>query len=118
MVSAIQKACKKTRKPSESSKPVELVKTRVCMEDEDELLEYKKTPTTKKATSRISSDLSSPSPRTSVSSDSSRLSGWKVIKKQVNSRASEFTREERVSQLTTAVVKIRENNNLLRDRIR
>jgi len=95
------------------------------MEDEDELLEYKRTPSNKKIISRVSSEILSPvslsSPTSTTTGSLSSLSGgWRTGKRAPASRTSDsvFSREERVYQLATAVGKIRENNSSLRERAR
>ncbi len=102
---------------------------RMCMEDEDELLEFKKAPSafssSKKSVNRVSSESTSPSlassPRTSLNSADSMASRWKSGRRNmVGLRPSDgvFTREDRVNQLSSAVSKMKENNSVLRDKAR
>ena len=160
IVQAIQKAYRsaskgisKTRKESTSSvygqprnsgADVKRVMPRMNMEDEDELLEFKKTPgplthgPSKKSLMRVSSEIiSSPSsltgssPRASTTSESfpsnySRSSrptptppkDRRWAGKRGTHRHSDdvFTREDKVYQLSSAVEKIKENNSFLRDK--
>ncbi len=144
VVQAIQKACRsaskgfKSRKISDSTFPrpkssqaeaQRLPRPRMYMEDEEELLEYKKTPTvynsSKKPLNRGSIDHSiasaSSSPRTSGSAGDSMASRWKSGRRNmVGPRLSDgvFTREDRVQQLSSAIAKVRENNGILREKAR
>lgn len=99
------------------------------MEDEEELLEFKKTPTaysssTKKPLNRgdIASSSLANSPRTSVNSGGdSMASRWKSGRRNmVGPRLSDgvFTREDRVHQLSSAIAKVQENNGILREKAR
>ena len=100
------------------------------MEEEEEVLAVKKIPVpyspSRKSLSRVSSEIittptsAANSPRVSVVSESSfPMSSKKPYKRSaVGPKVSDggFTREDRVDQLTSAVSKVIENNNLLRDK--
>lgn len=123
---------------------IKKIMPRMNMEDEDELLEFKKAPgpltlgPTKKPVLRVSSDIISSSssmagssPRGSTTSesfsyrnhrptpsptkDNRRWAGRRGANRQSD---KEFTREDKVFQLSNAVEKIKENNSSLRDKCR